>query len=141
MKSQLEVAMVKNILLLLITILSLSNGCAGRQPKPVQIVQIGDEEKSCKEIDSELKKISMEISRRYPEIKSTEDYNLGVGLVGSLFPPIIPFTIFSDIKKADAVELNSLQRRYNHLVKIERPIGCGYEHSFMPVREVDTIFP
>lgn len=75
----------KNLLLLLLTIILVFNGCAGRQPKPISIVQNGDEKKSCIEIDSELKTISGEIWERYPEIKDTKSYNLGVGLVGSLF--------------------------------------------------------
>ncbi len=125
----------------LLVILLLSTGCAGRHPNPIQIVQSSDEKKSCKEIALELKTISEEIWERYPEIKDTENYNLGVGVVGSLFPIFIPFSIFSDIKKADAVELNALQKRNNHLVKTERQNGCGFEHSIMPVREVKTIFP
>ena len=115
---------MKRLLILILpfftVILLLSHGCAGRQPKPILIVQKDDEIKSCKEIDSELKAIGSEIRERYPGIKYTENYNLGIGVAGSLFPPIIPFAIFSDIKKADSVELNALQRRNNHLVKTER---------------------
>lgn len=116
-------------------------GCAGRQPKPVLIIQTGDENKSCQEIDVELKEIREEIWERHPKIKENEDYNLGVGLVGSLFPPFIPFALFSDYKKADLVELNALQRRHNHLVEVERKNGCGFEHSLMPVQEVKTLLP
>jgi hypothetical protein len=119
----------------------MSNGCAGRQPKPVLIAQEGDDKKSCEEIDLELKSIKKKVEVRYPKIKDTENYNLGVGVIGSFFPPLVPFSIFSDIKKADAVELNALQRRNNHLVDVERKNGCGYEHSIMPVRKVKTIFP
>ena len=133
--------MLKKLLPLLILTLLISNGCAGREPKPILIVQTGDEKKSCQEINSELKVIRRQIENRYPEIKETENYNLGVGVVGSLFPPLIPFSVFSDIKKADSVELNALQRRNNHLVNTERKNGCGYEHSIMTVREVETIFP
>lgn len=133
--------MLKNLLPVLTAILLISNGCAGRQPQPVLIAENGDDKKSCEEIDSELKNIRQQVEERYPEIKDTEDYNLGVGVLGSLFPPLIPFSIFSDIKKADAVELNALQRRNNHLVDVERQNGCGYEHSIMSVRKVKTIFP
>lgn len=136
-----NISMFKKLLPLLILILMLPIGCAGRQPKPVLIVQEDDGKKSCKEIGSELKAIRSEIEERYPEIKDTENYNLGIGLVGSLFPIFIPFSIFSDIKKADSVELNALQRRNNHLVTTERKNGCGFEHSIIPVREVKTIFP
>ena len=125
----------------LAVILLFSNGCAGRQPHPVLIVQKGDEKKSCEEVDSELKAIRSEVGERYPEIEGTENYNLGIGLIGSLFPPFIPLAIFSDIKKADSVELNALQRRHNHLVKTERHNSCGFEHSYMPVRGVKPIFP
>jgi len=134
-----NINILKNLLPVLTAILLISNGCAGRQPQPVQIVQSDDQNKSCEEIDTELKTINREIWKRYPEIKKTKDYNLGVGLLGSLFPPIVPFTIFSDIEKADAVEQKSLQSRYNHLVKVERQNSCGFEHSFIPIREVDTI--
>lgn len=133
--------MLKNLLLVLIAILLILNGCAGRQPQPILITQNGDDKKSCEKIDLELKNIKQQVEERYPKIKDTENYNLGVGVLGSLFPPLIPFSIFSDIKKADAVELNALQRRNNHLVNVERQNGCGYEHAIMPVRKVKTIFP
>jgi len=132
---------MKILLPFITVILLLSNACAGRQPNPIQIVQNGDDKKSCKEITLELKTIDEEIWKRYPEIKDTENYNLGVGVLGSFFPPLLPFSIFSDIKKADSVELNALQRRHNYLVKTERQNGCGFEHFIMPVREVKTIFP
>lgn len=132
--------MFKNLLPILTVILLISNGCAGRQPQPVLVVQQDDDKKSCKEIESELKTIRKQVEEHHPEIKDTENYNLGVGVVGSLFPPLLPFSIFSDIKKADAVELSALQKRNNHLVETERRNGCGYEHSIMPVREVKTIF-
>ena len=129
------------ILLWLVLTVPVIYGCAGRQPNPVQIVQGGDKNKSCKEINSELKTISKEIWERYPEIKDTKDYNLRISMIGSLFPPILPFSIFSDIRKADAVEMNSLQKRHNYLVETERRNGCGFEHSIMPIRKVKTIFP
>ena len=132
---------MKFFLFILLLTLPLVDGCAGRRPNPVQIVQIDDENKSCEEIDSELNTLSKEIWKKYPEIKGTQDYNLGVGLIGSLFPPLIPFSIFSDIRKADAVEINSLQRRHNYLVETERRLGCGYEHSLVSVRKVNTILP
>ncbi len=133
--------MFRNSLSLLVLTLFILYGCAGRQPKPVQIVQSGDKKKSCNEIDSELRSIRKEIEKRYPGIKDTENYNLGVGMVGSFFPVFIPFSIFSDIKKADAVELNALQKRNNHLVETERRNGCGFEHFIMPVRESNSILP
>jgi hypothetical protein len=133
--------MLKNLLPVLIAILFISNSCAGRQPQPVLITQNGDDKKSCEKIDLELKNIKQQIEERYPKIKDTDNYNLRVGLFGSLLPPLIPLSIFSDIRKADAVELNALQRRNNHLVDVERQNGCGYEHSIMPVRKVKTIFP
>ena len=107
----------------------------------IQIVQNGDGKKSCKEIGSELNAIYNDIRLRYPEIKWAEDYKLGVGVIGSLFPPLISFTIFSDIRKADVVELNSLQRRHNHLDKTERQNGCGFEHFVITVRQVKSILP
>lgn len=124
----------------LILIVFIFFGCAERQPKPVQIVQKGDKKKSCETINSELKKIDEEISFRHPKIKETEDYNRGVGVIVAFFPPLIPFSIISDIRKADEVELSALQKRYNYMVEIERQNGCGYEHSFRPVREVNSIF-
>lgn len=86
--------MFKNLLPVFTAILLISNGCAGRQPQPVLIVQKGDNTKSCKEIDSELNSIRKQVEERHPEIKDTENYNLGVGVVGSLFPPVLPFSIF-----------------------------------------------
>ena len=56
-ENELNIFMLKNLSPFLAVILLLSNGCAGRQPQPVLIVQNGDEKKSCKEIDSELKVI------------------------------------------------------------------------------------
>ncbi len=133
--------MFKKPLSFLLFILLIVNGCAGRQPTAIQTIQDGDEQKSCKEIDLELEAIRSEIEERYPKIKDTKNYNLGVGLFGSLFPPLVPFVLFSDIKKADSIELNALQKRNNHLVKTERKIGCGFEHFFMSERKIETIFP
>ena len=45
--------MLKNLLPVLTAILLISNGCAGRQPQPAQIVQSDDQNKSCEEIDTE----------------------------------------------------------------------------------------
>ncbi len=81
-ENELNIFMLKNLSPFLAVILLLSNGCAGRQPQPVLIVQKGDEKRSYKEIDSELKAIRSEIGERYPEIKDTENYNLGIGVVG-----------------------------------------------------------
>jgi|TARA_B100001964_G_C14075227_1_gene527686 hypothetical protein len=115
------------------------NGCAGRTPQPVIISKSDDKAKSCKEIDTELSIIKSDIQKRYPKIKDTDRNNLGVSLLGSLFPPIIPLSVFSDIRKADSVELNALQRRHNHLVAVERKNGCGFEHSIIPVTEVNSV--
>ena len=62
-ENELNIFMLKNLSPFLAVILLLSNGCAGRQPQPVLIVQKGDEIKSCKEIDSELKAIRSELRR------------------------------------------------------------------------------
>ena len=64
----------------LAVILLFSNGCAGRQPHPVLIVQKGDEKKSCEEVDSELKAIRSEVGERYPEIEGTEKHRVFVDI-------------------------------------------------------------
>ena len=61
---------------------------------------------------------------KIPKNKKTKDYNLGVSLLGSLFPPIVPFTIFSDIKKAKFADhivvnektLNTLKKNLSGII-------------------------
>jgi hypothetical protein len=131
--------MSKILISFIILTLSTHHGCAGRTPQPVIIIRSDDETKSCQEINSELSIIRNEIQQRYPKVKDTKRKNLGVSLLGSLFPPIIPFSVFSDLRKADSVEINALQSRHNHMVKVEQRNGCGFEHSIIPVMEVDSI--
>ena len=62
--------MSRNLPPLLILMTLLFNGCAGRTPKPVQIVQNGDEKKTCQEIENRIFDKNKEIKIFYTKYKA-----------------------------------------------------------------------
>lgn len=95
-------------------IIVILNGCAGRAANPVMVQQYGDENKSCKALNSEMQFVQSEITRLIPQTNKTGK-NVLLGVTGWFF--IVPW-FFMDLSKAEQEEINALRHRYNHLAII-----------------------
>ncbi len=95
-------------------------GCAGREANLVQVRKIGDEQKSCDELRTELYYIENEISRLLPKSDKT-GRNIALGATGILF--IVPL-FFMDLKQGEKKEIEAYRQRYNHLLMITQQKGC-----------------
>lgn len=95
-------------------------GCGGREANLVQIRQLGDEQKSCEQLRSEMYFIENEISRLLPKSDKTGK-NIALGATGILF--IVPL-FFMDLKQGEKKEIEAYRSRYNHLSMITHQMDC-----------------
>jgi len=95
-------------------------GCAGREANLVQVRQLGDEQKSCDVLRTELYYIDNEISRLLPKSDKT-GRNIALGATGILF--IVPL-FFMDLKQGEKKEIEAYRQRYNHLLMITQQKDC-----------------
>lgn len=112
--------MKKTILNVLLCVSIFLAGCAGREANLVQVRQLGDEQKNCDELRSELYYIENEISRLLPKSDKT-GRNIALGATGILF--IVPL-FFMDLKQGEKKEIEAYRQRYNHLLMISQQKGC-----------------
>ncbi len=111
--------MKKTICLLLACSVFLA-GCAGREANLVQIRQLGDEQKTCDALRSELYFVENEISRLLPKSDKTGK-NIALGVAGAFL--IIPL-FFMDLKQGEKQEIEAYRQRYNHLLMITQQRDC-----------------
>lgn len=111
-----------------IAILLFCTACGGRAANPVMVTQYGDDRKSCKAIEYELKSIEGEIQRLVPQTNKTGK-NVALGVTGFFF--IVPL-FFMDLSHAEQEELNALRNRYNYLTSIAIDKNCGLEAKPIP---------
>ncbi len=111
--------MKKSICLLLACSVFLA-GCAGREANLVQIRQLGDEQKTCDALRTELYFIDNEIARLMPKSDKTGK-NIALGATGIIF--IIPL-FFMDLKQGEKKEIEAYRQRYNHLLMITQQRDC-----------------
>ncbi len=95
-------------------------GCAGREANLVQIRQLGDEQKTCEALRSEIYFIDNEIARLLPKSDKTGS-NIALGAAGIFF--IIPL-FFMDLKQGEKKEIEAYRQRYNHLLMITQQRDC-----------------
>ena len=95
-------------------------GCAGREANLISVHQLGDEQKTCDELRTELYYIENEISRLLPKSDKT-GRNIALGATGILF--IVPL-FFMDLKQGEKKEIEAYRQRYNHLLMIAQQKGC-----------------
>ncbi len=76
--------MRKQLLNLLLCISIFLSGCAGREANLIPVHQLGDEQKTCDELRTELYYIENEISRLLPKSDKT-GRNIALGATGILF--------------------------------------------------------
>jgi len=100
-------------------------GCAGREANPVSIHQLGDEQKSCGSLRTEMYQIENEIARLLPKSDKT-GRNIACAATGILF--IVPL-FFMDLKEGEKIEVEAYKQRYNHLMLIVNERGCKLKSS------------
>lgn len=111
---------MKKLICLLLACSVFLAGCAGREANLVQVRQLGDEQKTCDDLRSELYYIENEISRLLPKSDKT-GRNIALGATGILF--IVPL-FFMDLKQGEKKEIEAYRQRYNHLLMITQLKDC-----------------
>ena len=111
---------MRKLLCTLLAILIPMVGCAGHDADLIQIQQFGDEQKTCKVLQTELHFINNEISRLLPKSDKTGK-NIGLGIAGAFL--IIPW-FFMDLKEGEKKEIEAYRQRYNHLLMITQQRDC-----------------
>ena len=105
---------------LLLSVLIFSAGCAGREANLVQIRQLGDEQKTCNQLRTEMIFIQNEIARLLPKSDKTGK-NIALGATGILL--IVPL-FFMDLKQGEQKEIEAYKQRHNHLLMITQQMDC-----------------
>lgn len=100
-------------------------GCAGRAANPVTVNQYGDNGKSCKAIESEIRFIDSEVARLVPATEKTGK-NVALGVADAFF--LVPW-FFMDFSQAEQMEINALRQRYNHLSILAGEKNCELQQS------------
>lgn len=98
-------------------------GCAGRAANPVLQDQVGDNQKSCDTLQTEMSGIQSQIQKLVPESDKTSK-NVGLG-IGGIFLLGIPW-FFMDLTDAEKAEINAYNMRYNKLLTISTQKKCQF---------------
>ena len=102
--------------------------CAGRDPRPIQISQIGDRDKLCSTLETEMEYLEEDILERLPDVSKTGS-NTGLGVAGVFL--IVPW-FFMDFSEADEIEVSALIQRYNHLLITAQDKSCDTKRERLP---------
>ena len=111
---------MKKIICLLLSLSILLAGCAGTEPNLVHVRQLGDDQKTCEQLRTEMYFTENEISRLLPKSDKTGK-NIALGATGILF--IVPL-FFMDLKQGEKKEIEAYRQRYNHLLMITQQKDC-----------------
>jgi hypothetical protein len=98
-------------------------GCAGRTANPVLQDQVGDNQKSCDTLQTEMTGIQSQIQKLIPESDKASK-NVGLG-IGGFFLLGIPW-FFMDLTDAEKEEINAYNIRYNKLTTIATQKKCQF---------------
>ena len=99
--------------------------CGGRAANPVSVKRDQDPELTCTQIEYEIYQIRNDITELYSQAAKSRKKSKIIGIL-SILSPLGPLAnVFSDVRKAEKVEINALQKRHNHIVIIARKKGCG----------------
>ncbi len=115
---------LKPVLALIVGVLFIAQGCAGRSAHPVTVVQSGDTKKTCKALRKETQQILRRIHKMVPYIKKKDKKKVLKMVTGALI--IIPW-FFVDMKDAEKVEANALRERYNYLSTLVGERNCRFK--------------
>ena len=113
---------------ILFTSTILLTSCAGREPRPVQVSLIGDRDKSCSTLETEMEYLDKDILERFPDASKTGS-NTGLGVAGAFL--IVPW-FFMDFSDADEIEVSALIERYNHLLITAQDKSCDTKRERLP---------
>ena len=109
---------------LIVVVLFFVQGCAGRAAHPVQVAQSGDNEKTCKSLLKETKKIRQKVKKMIPAVKKADKKRTLLMVSGGLL--IVPW-FFLDLSDADKIETNAQRARHNYLVDVAKKRNCRFK--------------
>jgi hypothetical protein len=105
-----------------ISLAALLGACAGRPAAPVQVNQVGDADKSCQDLMSELNHNQYYMARLVKESNHVQAGNADVAAGDAFFFP--PVLVAYDKGKAQNIELRSLQERNKKLSQLVVDKDC-----------------
>jgi hypothetical protein len=115
----------QNYIVLLFLCIIFACSCGGRVSNPVTIKRDHDQELTCKQIEYEVFQIRKDITTLFSQAAKGRKKSTIISLM-SILSPLGPLSnLFSDVRKADKVEINALQKRHNRIVMIAQKKGCG----------------
>ncbi len=109
-------------LFLMVSMVSMM-GCAGRPANPVRQDQVGDNQKTCDTLQTEMNGIQSQIQSLMPQSDKTGK-NVGLG-IGGLFLLGIPW-FFMDLTNAEKNEISAYNTRYSRLQTIASQKKCAF---------------
>ena len=99
--------------------------CGGRAANPVSVKRDQDSELTCMKIEYEIYQIRNDITELYSQAAKSRKKSKVIGIL-SILSPLGPLAnVFSDVRQAEKVEINALQKRHNHIVMIAKKRSCG----------------
>ena len=89
--------------------------CGGRTANPVSVKRDQDPELTCTQIEYEIYQIRNDITELYSQAAKSRKKKRALSML-TIFTPLA--YVFSDLRKAEKIEINALQKRHNHIVMI-----------------------
>jgi len=111
---------MRKVICLLLTVVMLFAGCAGREANPIATYMPGDNERSCEGLKVEMSQLDADMRRMLPKT----DKGLGNVLLGAAGCFLIVPWFFMDFKGAEKIEYDAMRNRYNHLLVISTEKKC-----------------
>jgi hypothetical protein len=96
--------------------------CGGRAANPVTIKRDQDQRLTCPQIEYEIYQIRNDITELYSQTTKSIKKKSVVSVLAAINPLLY---VLSDLRKAEKIEINALEKRHNHIVMIAKKKGCG----------------
>jgi hypothetical protein len=96
--------------------------CGGRTANPVSVKRDQDSELTCMKIEYEIYQIRNDITELYSQTTKSIKKKSVVSVLAAINPLLY---VLSDLRKAEKIEINALEKRHNHIVMIAKKKGCG----------------
>ncbi len=119
--------MKKTILNVLLCALIFLAGCFGREANPVELSMPRDSELSCEVLQAEMDNLLADM--KVLKAKTNKFWTNTFWFI------MLPFIM--DVKEAEKIEYNAMQRRHNHLLIIAKEKDCDFADSVEPAKAVD----
>ena len=91
--------------------------CGGRAANPVTVKRDQDQELTCTQIEYEIYQIRNDITELYSQAAKSRKKKRALSML-TIFTTLA--YVFSDLRKAEKIEINALQKRHNHIVMIAK---------------------